>query len=135
MSEIIYGLYEQIINGIINENLAKVDQVLIIKDTQPLDTAESSKILADYLTRILREVFDYIEDGDTIVRDRINLCNGILEYISECIQKGSFSFKRDEATLKRVESFLIRQDAQMLLSLVDKKASKKTSLLSSEKIV
>jgi hypothetical protein len=129
MPGIIYGLYEQIINGIINENLNKVDQELIIKDTQPLDSAESSKILADYLTRILREIFNYIEDGDTIVRDRINLCNGILEYISECIQKGSFSFKRDEATLKRVKSFLIQQDAQMLLSLVDKKASRKTSLL------
>ena len=66
-----------------------MDQELIIFYTQPLDSAESSKILADYLTRILREIFDYIEDGDTIVRDRINLCNGILEYISECIQKGA----------------------------------------------
>ena len=37
MSEIIYGLYEQIINGIINENLNKVDQHLVIKDIQPLD--------------------------------------------------------------------------------------------------
>ncbi|KJR44947.1 hypothetical protein UF75_4683 [Desulfosporosinus sp. I2] len=72
MSKIIYGLYEQIINGIINENLTKVDQELIIKDTQPLDSAESSKILADYLTRILCEIFDYIEDGDAVVRDRVN---------------------------------------------------------------
>ena len=89
MSGIIYGLYEQIINGIITENLNKVDQALVIKDTQPLDSAESSKILADYLTRILREIFDYIDDGDTVVRDRVNFCNGILLYITECIQKGS----------------------------------------------
>lgn len=67
MPGIIYGLYEQIINGIINENLTKVDQELIIKDTQPLDLAESSKILADYLTRILLEIFDYIDDGDAVV--------------------------------------------------------------------
>ncbi|MHB8076696.1 DUF3427 domain-containing protein [Desulfosporosinus fructosivorans] len=135
MSGIIYGLYEQIINGIILENLNKVDQKLVTKDTQPLDSAESSKILADYLTRILREIFDYIDEGNTIVRDRVNLCNGILQYISECIQKGSFSFKKDEATLKRVKSFLIQQDAQMLLSLVDKKANRQTALLGSEKIV
>ncbi|MDR3599510.1 MAG: DUF3427 domain-containing protein [Desulfosporosinus sp.] len=135
MSEIIYGLYEQIINGIILENLNKVDQELVIKDTHPLDSAESSKILADYLTRILREIFNYIDEGDTIVRDRVNLCNGILQYITECIQKGSFSFKKDEATLKRIKSFLIQQDAQMLLSLVDKKASRQTALLGSEKIV
>ena len=53
MSEIIYGLYEQTINGIINENLNKVDQELVIKDTQPLDSAESSKILADYFISML----------------------------------------------------------------------------------
>ncbi|KJR44634.1 Helicase [Desulfosporosinus sp. I2] len=135
MSEIIYGLYEQIINRIINENLNKVDQQLVLKDTQPLDSAESSKILADYLTKILREIFDYIEDGDAVVRDRVNLCNGILQYIAECIRKESFSFKKDEETLKRVESFLIRQDAQILLSLVDKKASRPRAMLGSEKTV
>ncbi len=75
MSEIIYGLYVQIINGIINENLNKVDQQLHIKDTRPLDSVESSKILAEYLTKILREIFDYIEDGISVVRDRVNLCN------------------------------------------------------------
>ena len=135
MSGITYGLYEQIINGIINENLNKVDQELVIKETQPIDSAESSKILADYLTRILREIFDYIDDGDSVVRDRVNLCNGILQYITEYIQKGSFSFKKDAATLKRIKSFLIQQDAQMLLSLVDKKASKQSVLLGSEKLV
>ena len=80
MSGIIFGLYEQIINGISIENLNKVDQELVIKDTQLLDSAESSKILADYLTRILREIFDYIDDGDTVVRDRVNLCNSILQF-------------------------------------------------------
>ena len=135
MSKIIYGLYEQIINGIINETLTKVDQELVIKDTQPLDSAESSKILADYLTRILREIFDYIEDGDAVVSDRVNLCNGILQYIAECIQKGSFSFKKDAETLKRVKSFLISQDAQLLLALVDMKASRPKALHASEKPV
>ncbi|OLN30814.1 hypothetical protein [Desulfosporosinus metallidurans] len=99
MSGIIYGLYEQIINGIIKENLNKVDQELVIKDTQPLDSAEYPNILADYLTRILREIFDYIDDGDTIVRDRVNLCNGILQYIIECIQKGNFGFQKDVVVL------------------------------------
>lgn len=88
MSEIIYGLYEQIINGIITDNLNKVDQELVIKDTHPLDSAESSKILADYLTRILREIFNYIDEGDTIVRDRVNLCNGILQKVLSLYYRG-----------------------------------------------
>jgi hypothetical protein len=68
-------LYEQIINGIINENLNKVDQELVIKDTQPLDSAESSKILAEYLTRILREIYCYIFDTSSL-----NLNAGLLGY-------------------------------------------------------
>ena len=62
MSGIVYGLFEQIINGIIHENLTKIDQELLIKETQPIDSAESCKILAEYLTRILREIFEYIDD-------------------------------------------------------------------------
>jgi len=135
MSRIIYGLYEQIINGIINENLSQIDQQLVIKSTQPLDSAESSKILAEYLTRILREIFEYIDDGDSVVRDRVSFCNSILQHIIESIQKGSFNFKKDEATLKRVRGFLIRQDAEMLLSLVGRKAVRPTTLVASEKIV
>ncbi|MHB1654630.1 MAG: (deoxy)nucleoside triphosphate pyrophosphohydrolase [Desulfitobacteriaceae bacterium] len=71
---------------------------------------ESSKILAEYLTRILREIFDYIDDGDTIVSDRVNLCNGILLYIIESIQNGSFSFKKDEVLLKRVKLYTVKNE-------------------------
>ncbi|HWQ89045.1 MAG TPA: DUF3427 domain-containing protein, partial [Desulfitobacteriaceae bacterium] len=126
-------MYEQIINGIIYENLNKIDQELIGEDSQPLDSAESSKILAEYLTRILREILNYIDDGDAIVRDRVNLCNSILQHIMECIQKGCFGFPKDATLLKRVENFLIQQDARMLLSLVDKKAEKQRTLSASVK--
>jgi superfamily II DNA or RNA helicase/HKD family nuclease len=128
MSIIIFGLYEQIINGIISENLNAFNQELISKDTQPLDSAESSKILAEYLTRILREIINYIDEGDAVVRDRVNLCNSILQHIMECIQKGCFGFPKDATLFKRVENFLIQQDARMLLSLVDKKADKQRTL-------
>jgi len=50
MSEIIYGLYEQIINGIINENLNKVDQELVIQDTQKLICQHSVLSLKVFIT-------------------------------------------------------------------------------------
>jgi HKD family nuclease len=133
MPKIVYGLYEQIINGIIRDNLSKINQEHVIMDTQTLDPAESSKILAEYLTKILREIFDYIDDENTLVKNRVDFCNGILQYIIENIQKGSFGFKRDDIILKRVQSFLIHQDAQMLLALVDKK-TRRTTLLREGKV-
>ncbi|KLU60159.1 UvrABC system protein B [Peptococcaceae bacterium CEB3] len=135
MSGIIYGLYEQIINGIIMENLKKIDRELVLENTQPLDPAESSKILAEYFAGILREIFAYIEVGDATVRNRVDLCNSILLHIRGCIQQGSFGFKKDETTLKRVESFLIEQDAQLLFSLVDKKANRLVAFMDADRAV
>jgi hypothetical protein len=121
MSEISYGLYEQIINEIINDHLKKIDHEPVIKDTGKLDAAESSKVLAEYLKRILQEVFNYIEDGSMVIKDRVDFCNSILHYIAECIEKGDFGFKNDLTTIKRIKGFFIQQDAQMLLSLIDRR--------------
>jgi len=94
MSGIIYGLYEQIINGIINENLNKVDLELVIKDTQPLDSAESSKILADYLTRILREIFDYIMKGIPSSETELIYVMGFCSTLQNVSKKGALALKR-----------------------------------------
>lgn len=135
MSGIIFGLYEQIINGIIHEYLTKIDSEFIIKDIQSLDSVESSKIMAEYLTRILREIFEYIDDSDTAVYDRSEFCNSILIHIADCIRKGRFGFKKDKAALKRVNSFLIRQDAKLLLSVIDKRAINNITLIDSKSLV
>jgi hypothetical protein len=108
MSELIFGIYEHIINGIINDNLNKFDKELLYKDSAPIDSAESSKILADYFSHILKEILDYIEDSDTVVEDRVRLCNSIIEHTAQCIEAGRFSFKKDENITKRLKGFLIK---------------------------
>jgi hypothetical protein len=122
MSEIIYGIYEQVINGIIHDNLNRIEDELIEKNIQVIDSAESTKILAVYLSHILCEVLDYIGDGETVVKDRVDLCNSIIQHITDCIEKGYFSFKTDSLLTKRIKSFLIEQDAKMLLALVDSRS-------------
>lgn len=96
MSELIFGIYEQIINGIINDNLSKFDADLLYKETAPVDFAESSKILADYFAGILKEVLEYIEGTDTVVQDRVGLCNSIIEHIACCIEANRFNMKGDD---------------------------------------
>jgi HKD family nuclease len=100
-----------------------------------LDAAESSKVLAEYLRRILQEVFNYIEDGSMVIKDRVDFCNSILRYIAECIEKGEFGFKNDSTTIKRVKGFFIQQDAQMLLSLIDRKNPRYSPMIHGEEVV
>jgi superfamily II DNA or RNA helicase/HKD family nuclease len=121
MPQITYGLYEQVINRIINENLIKIEDDLVEKNIEDIDSAESSQILAEYLARILGEVLDYIGDGENDLKDRVDLCNSIIMHIAECIEKGNFGLKSASILTKRIKNFLIEQDAKMLLSLVDRR--------------
>jgi hypothetical protein len=93
MPPITYGLYEQVINRIIHENLSKIKDDLVEKNIDTMDSAESSKILAEYFARILYEVLNYIGDGENDVKDRIDLCNSIIMHIADCIDKGNFGLK------------------------------------------
>ena len=123
MSQLVFGIYEQIINNIISGHLSKMNNESILKDIKSLDEAESSKILADYFVHILKEVLDYIEDTETAVEDRVALCNSLIKYIIHCIKKSKFNFKNDENIIKRLKGFLIHQKAEMLLTLLDKRRS------------
>ena len=44
------GLYEQVINNALNRELAEIPEAR--KSTAPIDTAEASKVLAQYLTEV-----------------------------------------------------------------------------------
>ena len=107
MSKLAFGIYEHIINEIINESLSKFDKGSTLKETEALDEAESSIVLAEYLANILKEVLDYVEDTKTSVRDRVALCNSVIDHIIYSIENGKFNFKSDENVIKRLKGLLI----------------------------
>lgn len=123
MSRLVLGLYEHIINKIIKDNLNKLDDS-VIKETEVLDEAESSKILAEYLSNILKEVLEYIDEGKTVVEDRVAFCNSLIEHIISCVEDEKFNLKNDIHIIKRLRGFLVHQNAEVLLSLLDKRVIK-----------
>ncbi len=129
MSGLAFGIYEQIINDIINNGLKKFDSDLISINTESLDAAESSEILSEYLAHIIREVFEYIEDTESQVEDRVGLCNSIIQHIVNCIENGEFSFKSSESIIKRLKGFFVKQNAEMLLALLDRRNLEMTGLI------
>jgi HKD family nuclease len=123
MPPITYGLYEQVINRIINENLVQLAQEFIHKQIEKLDSAESSQVLAEYFAHILGEVLDYI-GGDDAVKNRVDLCNSIIEHIVACIEKGAFGLTVESHLARRIKHFLVERDAKLLLALVDERKAK-----------
>lgn len=117
---VVIGFYEQVINQIIKEGLTSLDRNLFNIAVDKIDAAESSKLLASYFTNILAEVLEYL-DGEESLQNRIDFCNSIMLHIIKCIENGSYNFKNDPILVKRIKSFLIHQDAEVLLSILDKK--------------
>lgn len=87
------GIYEQIINKYIEDKLSKVqiDQYFVKKEKMEL--CESSLIISQYLSKILKVAFDQIEYNENIISKQISLCNKILDLISK--EVGDDDFKRN----------------------------------------
>lgn len=116
-----FGLYEQVINRIINQHLERLNNEITKIQTGPIDPAESSKILAEYLALLIRDVLDYIEGENEAVDNRISLCNSLIEHIAAIIEKGERGFRHSSELANLVRNHIIHQDAKLLLALVDKK--------------
>lgn len=68
------GIYENIINQEIERDIQDAESHQLVCRREEIDAAESSKILADYLAKAIRQKLEDTED----VHDRMNLVNRIL---------------------------------------------------------
>jgi hypothetical protein len=119
-----FGLYEQVINKIIMHHLEGLSSELVRIQTTSIDSAESSKILAEYLALLIRDVLDYIQGETDVVENRVILCNNLIEYIAASMENGKFGFKQGSEIAHLVRNRIIHQDARLLLALVDKKSTR-----------
>ena len=118
---IAFGIYEQVINDIISRHLQRLGSEFAKVQTAKIDPAESSKILADYLAGLIREVFDRIEGEADVLEKRVELCNRLIEYIGTVIEKGELGFRPSREMADLVRTHIVNQDAKMLLAIADKK--------------
>ena len=98
------GLYEQVINNQLDNELLGISEVR--QCTAPIDKAEASKVLAQYLSEVVQKSLDNVADNDGDLSDQIELTNQIITLIQE---------KVNETDL---ESMKIAQRAEQLLALL-----------------
>lgn len=103
------GLYEQVINKKIDEELRSLEDKF--SQTASIDKAEGSKILTNYISEIIQKGFDNVSDNGGDVEAQIELANKIVTTIINETREADFD------TLK------ISERAEQLLALLDKKNS------------
>ncbi|QSO49291.1 DEAD/DEAH box helicase family protein [Alicyclobacillus mengziensis] len=104
------GLYEQIINRLIQRDLAELDEMEFYVERGPIDDAESTILLAQYMEQVLRVALDTTRGEDSL-RKRVELCNQLIQMLAE------------KTADPYVNNLLIRSDAELLLALLKKQNS------------
>ena len=83
------GLYEQVINNTLNSELSEVPEVR--KSTAPIDTAEASKVLAQYLTDVVQKGLENAQDNGGGIEAQIQLANEIVSTIQTTTHEPNFA--------------------------------------------
>ena len=83
------GLYEQVINNALTGELAGIPEAR--KAVAPIDKAEASKVLAQYLADVVQKGLDNVLDNGGEVSAQIELTNRIIGLIQNMTKEADFA--------------------------------------------
>ena len=84
-----HGLYEQVINNQLNSELADIPEAC--KAVAPIDKAEASKVLAQYLADVVQKGLDNVADNGGDISAQIALANQIVDLIQDTTREADFA--------------------------------------------
>ena len=83
------GLYEQVINNQLDTELSAVAEAR--KSTAPIDKAEASKVLSQYLSEVIESGLDNVRDNGGDLSAQIELTNQIVTLIQNQTKEADFA--------------------------------------------
>ena len=98
------GLYEQVINQKLDNELSIIPEAR--QSTAPIDKAEASKVLAQYLSEVVQQGLDNVVDNGGDISAQIALTNKIVSLIQNTTKEADFA------------SMGVAQRAEQLLALL-----------------
>ena len=84
-----HGLYEQVINNQLTSELAEIPEAR--KAVAPIDKAEASKVLAQYLSDVVQRGLDNVADNGGDISAQIALTNQIVDLIQHATREADFA--------------------------------------------
>lgn len=98
------GLYEQVINTALNRELSEIPDAR--KSVAPIDKAEASKVLAQYLTDVVQKGLENVLDNGGNITDQVDLANRVVRLTEQETKEAAFT------------SLGVDQRAEQLLALL-----------------
>ena len=83
------GLYEQVVNNRLTSELAEIPEAR--KALAPIDRAEASKVLAQYLADVVQKGLENVLDNGGDIAAQIQLTNQIVELIQSTSKEADFA--------------------------------------------
>lgn len=112
------GLYEQVINKELSEELEAIPQER--KSIIPIDKAEASKVLSQYLSNVIKKAMDNIADNGKDIEDQVELVNQIVHLIQNSTNQTNFDVQEVDKQALQLLALLKEKDPLLALG---KKAS------------
>lgn len=84
-----HGLYEQVINNQLTSELAEIPEAR--KAVAPIDKAEASKVLAQYLADVVQKGLDNVLDNGGDISAQVELTNQIVDLIQSTTKEADFA--------------------------------------------
>ena len=107
------GLYEQVINQKLDSELSVIPEAC--QSTAPIDKAEASKVLAQYLSEVVQQGLDNVVDNGGDISAQIALTNQIVSLIQNITKEADFASMGVAQRAEQLLALLRENDPRLLL--------------------
>ena len=107
------GLYEQVINQKLDRELSVIPEAC--QSTAPIDKAEASKVLAQYLSEVVQQGLDNVADNGGDLSAQIALTNQIVDLIQTTTKEADFASMGVAQRAEQLLALLRENDPRLLL--------------------
>lgn len=105
------GLYEQVINNALTRELAEIPEAR--KAVAPIDKAEASKVLAQYLADVIQKGLDNVLDNGGDISAQIELSNRIVNLIQSATKEPDFAALGVDERAEQLFALLRKADPRL----------------------
>ena len=105
------GLYEQVINNALTGELAEIPEAR--KAVAPIDKAEASKVLAQYLADVVQKGLDNVLDNGGDISAQIGLTNQIVDLIQNTTKEADFAAQGVDRRAEQLLALLREADPRV----------------------
>ena len=107
------GLYEQVINQKLDSELSEISEGR--QSTAPIDKAEASKVLAQYLSEVVQQGLDNVADNGGDLSAQIALTNQIVSLIQNITKEADFASMGVAQRAEQLLALLRENDPRLVL--------------------